>query len=108
MPPWYQRLLENLLGNAWKFTAHADTAVISFKAVSREGRKVFCVEDNGAGFNADYADQLFSPFNRLHKQEDYPGTGIGLATVQRALHRLDGEIRAEGREGHGAKFFFTL
>lgn len=101
-------VMENLLGNAWKFTARADMAVICFKAASREGRKVYCVEDNGAGFDADYADQLFSPFNRLHNQEDYPGTGIGLATVQRALHRLGGEIRAEGREGHGAKFCFTL
>ncbi|MGE0082073.1 MAG: PAS domain S-box protein, partial [Thiohalomonadaceae bacterium] len=100
-------VLENLFGNAWKFTAGRSPARIGFACEQRDGRTVYVVRDNGAGFDMQYAGKLFRPFERLHGRE-YPGTGIGLATVQRIVQRHGGEVWAESREGEGASFYFTL
>lgn len=101
-------LLDNLLRNAWKFTRHAPDARIGFGARREGGRTVYCVEDNGAGFDMTYADKLFKPFQRLHAQSEFPGTGIGLATVQRIIERHDGRIWVDARPGAGARFCFVL
>ncbi len=101
--------LENLLGNAWKFTQKEKEATIEFGAVSQVGGGVaYYVRDDGAGFNPRYADKLFGAFQRLHSPEEFEGTGIGLATVARIVHRHGGRVWAEGAEGEGASFFFTL
>jgi light-regulated signal transduction histidine kinase (bacteriophytochrome) len=101
-------VLDNLLGNAWKFTAKVTNARIELGA-DRHGDEVFYfVRDNGAGFDMRYANKLFEVFQRLHDKADYPGTGIGLATVQRVIHRHGGRIWAEGTPGQGASFYFTL
>jgi PAS domain S-box-containing protein len=107
-PRLLQIAMENLLGTAWKFTARRDCAQITFRAELRDGACVYAVRDNGAGFDMAYADRLFGPFQRLHPERDYPGTGIGLATVQRIVHRLGGRIWAEGAVDRGACFCFTL
>ncbi|MCP3136716.1 sensor histidine kinase [Pyxidicoccus xibeiensis] len=101
-------VLENLLGNAWKFTSQRSGARIEFFAESREGRPRYCVRDNGVGFDMAYAGKLFSPFQRLHRPADFPGTGIGLATVQRVIHKHGGDITAEAVPDGGATFCFTL
>ena len=104
-----QNLLENLLGNAWKFTRGRDDARVEFTCVvGDDGRDWFVVRDNGAGFDPDYANKLFKPFQRLHSQDEFPGHGIGLATVKRIIERHGGEIEAEGQTGQGAAFRFTL
>jgi PAS domain S-box-containing protein len=101
-------VLENLLGNAWKFTGRRAAARIEV-GVSQEGdEQVFRVSDDGAGFDMAYAQKLFGPFQRMHRDEEFPGTGIGLATVQRIVHRHGGRIWAESHVGQGATFFFTL
>jgi len=100
--------LDNLLGNAWKYTAKTDAARIELGVVEQNGESVYYVRDNGAGFDPHYAGKLFQPFQRLHHQNDFPGTGIGLATVARIIHRHDGRIWAEGVPGAGATFYFTL
>jgi light-regulated signal transduction histidine kinase (bacteriophytochrome) len=104
--------LENLLGNAWKFTARQEEARIEFGADSRPRpgflAPVYYVRDNGAGFDQAYADKLFGAFQRLHGQDEFEGTGIGLATVARIVHRHGGRVWAEGRVGGGATFYFTL
>lgn len=101
--------LENLLGNAWKFTSKTDAARIEFGAMrGAEGTTTFYVRDNGAGFDMAYAGRLFGAFQRLHGAADFPGTGIGLATVARIIRRHGGEVRAEGAVGRGAMFSFTL
>ncbi len=104
--------LENLIGNAWKFTAKASGARVEFgvdEELSRRGRvPVYYVRDNGAGFEMAYADKLFGAFQRLHGSDEFEGTGIGLATVQRIVHRHGGRIWAEGEVGRGATFYFTL
>jgi light-regulated signal transduction histidine kinase (bacteriophytochrome) len=101
-------VLDNLLGNAWKFTSKTPTPRIELGSEIRDGEAVFYVRDNGAGFDMQYAANLFLPFRRLHRQTEFPGTGVGLATVQRVVQRHGGRIWAESREGHGAAFFFTL
>jgi signal transduction histidine kinase len=102
-------VLENLLSNAWKFTARQERAQIEFgTGTDREGRTVYFVRDNGAGFDPKYAAKLFSPFQRLHSEAQFAGTGIGLATVQRIVHRHGGEIWAESAVNCGAGFYFTL
>ncbi len=101
-------LLDNLLGNAWKFTRRAAAPRVEVGCVEGEGGRVFFVRDNGAGFDMAYANKLFAPFQRLHAIAEYPGTGVGLATVQRIVHRHGGRIWAEGRVGEGATFLFTV
>ncbi len=101
-------VLENLLGNAWKFSADRSPAHIEFGAQDGDGERVYYVRDDGVGFDPIYADKLFQPFERLHATERFEGTGIGLATVRRALTRLGGRCWAEGTPDEGATFFFTL
>jgi PAS domain S-box-containing protein len=101
-------LLENLLGNAWKFTGKVAHARIEFGAAEADGDLAYFVRDNGAGFAMTYSDKLFGPFQRLHAESEFPGSGIGLATVQRIVFRHGGRVWAEGEEGRGARFFFTL
>jgi signal transduction histidine kinase len=101
-------VFENLLGNAWKFTGMQSEAHIEVGQTSNGGEPMFFVRDNGAGFNAAYADRLFSPFQRLHDEAEFEGTGIGLATVKRIITRHGGLVSAEGNEGRGATFCFTM
>jgi light-regulated signal transduction histidine kinase (bacteriophytochrome) len=104
--------LVNLIGNAWKFTEKEPEARVEFGQDEnlswRGGVPVYYVRDNGAGFDMSYADKLFGAFQRLHGEDEFEGTGIGLATVQRAVHRHGGRIWAEGQVGRGAAFYFTL
>jgi signal transduction histidine kinase len=102
-------VLENLFSNAWKFTARQSRARIEFGVLPQhESAAVFYVRDNGVGFDMAYADKLFGAFQRLHPKTEYPGTGIGLATVQRIIQRHGGRIWAEGAVAQGATFYFTL
>jgi light-regulated signal transduction histidine kinase (bacteriophytochrome) len=102
-------VLENLLGNAWKYSAGRPGARIEVRATTgADGARWFTVRDNGAGFDMAHADQLFLPFRRLHSEREFPGHGIGLATVARIVRRHGGAVRAEGRVGDGAAFSFTL
>ncbi len=103
-----QIAMQNLLDNAWKFTGKTPEATIRVGMQERDGLQVFFVADNGAGFDMAYADRLFGAFQRLHNLDDFPGTGIGLAIVQRIIGRHNGSIWAEAREGKGATFFFTI
>jgi two-component system sensor histidine kinase/response regulator len=100
--------LENLLENAWKFTGKQPEARIEFGVTQASGEPTYFVRDNGAGFDMAYADRLFGPFQRLHPQGEFSGSGIGLATVQRIIHRHGGQVWAEGLVGQGATFQFTL
>jgi len=100
--------LSNLIGNAWKFTSRQPTAHIEFSAAEHDGAREYFVRDNGAGFDMAHAGKLFGAFQRLHTASEFPGTGIGLATVQRIVHRHGGQVRAEGEMGQGATFYFTL
>jgi light-regulated signal transduction histidine kinase (bacteriophytochrome) len=101
-------LLENLLGNAWKFTSKRRSAVIEFRLGEENGHRPFVIVDNGAGFDMAYYDKLFKPFQRLHATADFPGTGIGLATANRIVGRHKGRIWAEAVPDQGATFYFTL
>ncbi len=100
--------MQNLIGNAWKFTGKTENATIRVGTLERDGRKLCFVADNGAGFDVAHADRLFGAFQRLHHAADFSGTGIGLAIVQRIIHRHGGKIWAEAKEGEGATFFFTV
>lgn len=100
--------LENLLRNAWKYTSKVASAEIEFSYAEEAAGAVFHVRDNGAGFNPRYADRLFKPFQRLHSQSEFPGSGIGLTTAYRIIARHGGKIWAKGQTGDGADFFFTL
>ncbi len=106
--PLLRVVVTNLLENAWKFTTGTVRPVIEFGVEESDGARHYFVRDNGAGFDPAYADRLFVPFQRLHRVEDFPGTGIGLATIQRIVHRHGGRIWAEGKQGEGATFYFTL
>ncbi|HEV2646455.1 MAG TPA: ATP-binding protein [Acidobacteriaceae bacterium] len=103
-----QIVLQNLLRNAWKFTSRTQSAQIEFGCIRQEAEQVFFVRDNGAGFDQHMASRLFKPFERLHAESDFSGTGIGLATVQRVIDRHGGRIWAHGEVAKGATFYFTL
>lgn len=101
-------VLENLIGNAWKFTARAQGAIICIEGQASDGNEGFVVADNGAGFDSAQAHRLFQPFQRLHSEREFEGTGIGLAIVQRIVKRLDGHVWAESAPGKGARFHVCL
>ncbi len=107
-PTLLRMALDNLLGNAWKYSGRRDKAEISFQAIEQDGRRVFMVSDNGAGFDMRFADRLFGVFQRLHPVSEFQGTGVGLASVRRIIRRHGGEIWAESEVGQGARFYFTL
>jgi light-regulated signal transduction histidine kinase (bacteriophytochrome) len=103
-----QVVLQNLLRNAWKFTGHKESSRIEFACILIGSQPVYFVRDNGAGFDQRMADKLFKPFQRLHTENEFSGTGIGLATVQRIIARHEGKVWAEGEVGVGATIYFTL
>jgi len=107
-PDLLRVVLENLLGNAWKFTMKKPRAKIELGMFQREGQQVYFVRDDGQGFDMAYASKLFGTFQRLHATTEFPGTGIGLASVRRIVHRHGGRTWAEGVEHQAATFFFTL
>lgn len=101
-------VLDNLLGNAWKYTGKVLNPVISFGQMETATKQIFYVRDNGAGFDSDRAEKLFNPFQRFHSNQEFQGTGVGLATVRRILERHGGRIWAESKPGEGAAFYFTI
>ena len=107
-PTLLRLVLQNLLGNGYKFTGQAEQAIVEFGHHVVDGNDVFFVRDNGAGFDMRFAGQLFGLFQRFHSQSDFPGTGVGLATVQRIVRKHGGRIWAEAEPGRGACFYFTL
>lgn len=107
-PRMVEVVMQNLLDNAWKYTSKTAAAEIKVSSEQRDGRSWICVADNGAGFDMAHAGKLFQPFQRLHRQEEFVGIGIGLATVQRIVHRHGGDIEAAGTPGKGARFCFFL
>jgi len=101
-------VMKNLLGNAWKYTSHTPDPEVHVESQKNDDHTIVCVKDNGAGFNPNQADNLFTPFVRLHTQDEFPGTGVGLSTVRRIVEKHGGKIYATGEVGHGASFFFTI
>jgi signal transduction histidine kinase len=107
-PMLLRSVLDNLLGNAWKYASRREVTRIEFSASTASGRTEFCLRDNGAGFDMRFAGKLFGAFQRLHGATEFPGTGIGLASVRRIIRRHGGDIRAEAAVNEGASFYFTL
>ena len=107
-PGLLRTALENLLGNAWKYSSRRDRALIEFGVSEREGKRAYFVRDNGVGFDPEHGEKLFRPFQRLHSDKDFEGTGIGLATVQRIIARHRGRVWAEGERDRGATVFFQV
>ncbi len=103
-----QVVMENLIGNAWKFTSKHTTARIEFGMIYEAEQPVYFICDDGAGFDMDYVNKIFGVFQRLHTLNEFPGTGVGLATVQRIIHKHGGKVWAKGENGKGATFYFTL
>ncbi|MFI4980811.1 MAG: PAS domain S-box protein [Nevskiales bacterium] len=103
-----ESVMRNLLGNAWKYTATTDKPLIRVGTELVDGQRFICIADNGAGFDMAHSKELFQPFRRLHRQDEFPGLGIGLATVQRIVRRHGGTIHASAMPGQGASFFFTV
>mgnify|MGYP005854946567 CR=1 FL=1 len=101
-------LMENLLDNAWKFTSHKDMAKINFGTKNDNGRLIYYIKDNGCGFNMDESEKIFKPFHRINSENQFPGSGIGLATVQRIVNKHGGDIWAQGNIEKGSIFYFTL
>jgi light-regulated signal transduction histidine kinase (bacteriophytochrome) len=101
-------LLENLIRNAWKYSSKNEHAHIEFGAIMREGRRVFFIRDNGVGFDMTQSVKLFKPFQRLHSEDHFKGTGMGLATVKRIVDKHGGAVWAEAEPGKGAAFYFRL
>ena len=101
-------VLSNLIGNAWKFTSKTEHARVEFGTIRQDGRVIYYVRDNGAGFDQQYAGKMFWPFHRLHSEGAFEGTGIGLAIVERIIRSHGGKIWAEGEEGKGATVYFSL
>jgi light-regulated signal transduction histidine kinase (bacteriophytochrome) len=101
-------VLENLIGNSWKFTSMHPRARIEFGMLRQKETPVYFVRDDGAGFEMNYAQKLFGAFQRLHVVTEFPGTGIGLVTAQRIIHRHGGKVWAEGAVEKGATFYFTI
>jgi signal transduction histidine kinase len=107
-PTLLRLVLENLLSNAWKYTGKTASPSIELRASQEQGQRVFEVRDNGAGFDMRSSDRLFGLFQRLHSANDFPGTGVGLASVQRIVRRHGGDIWAQSTPGQGARFCFTI
>jgi len=107
-PTLLDAVLQNLLGNAVKFSRDEDIARIEFGYIDDDEKFAFYIRDNGAGFNKEHAEEIFEVFKRVHSPKEFPGTGIGLATVMRIIHRHGGRIWAESEKGEGATFFFTI
>jgi len=107
-PTLIRAVLQNLLENAWKFTSKTTDTRIEFGELDFDGKITYFVRDNGAGFNMKYKNKLFTPFQRLHQESEFPGTGIGLTIVQRIIHRHNGTLRAESEVNAGTTFYFTL
>jgi light-regulated signal transduction histidine kinase (bacteriophytochrome) len=101
-------VIENLLRNAWKYTSHHQQARVEFGRLEDDGRVSYFVKDDGSGFDPKATSRLFKPFQRLHSSNEFPGNGVGLATVRRIIHRHGGEIWAKGAVEKGATFYFTL
>jgi light-regulated signal transduction histidine kinase (bacteriophytochrome) len=106
--PLLRMAMEHLLGNAWKYTGKLEESLIEFGMTKVNGKPAYFVRDNGAGFDMNQANRLFTPFQCLHSREEFAGMGIGLATVQRIVHRHSGKIWADGAVEQGASFYFTL
>jgi light-regulated signal transduction histidine kinase (bacteriophytochrome) len=108
-PRLLKQVLDNLIGNAWKFSAKQEYTEISFgRETGKDGETVYFVRDQGAGFDMAYVEKLFGAFQRLHALSEFAGTGVGLATVQRIIARHGGKVWAESQPDKGATFYFTL